>query len=305
MARVALVSGSTAVGGIDATRMRAADAALVDALARRSIAVEQPAWRDTSIDWSRYDLAVVRTTWDYVEDRDAFVAWALAAERATTLCSSADVLRWNTHKGYLIELEERGAPVVATAWLAAGDKVALDELLAQRQWSTAVLKPAVGAGSSGLQLVSAADPYGQDALDALLAAGDVLIQPYLEAVEKRGELSVVVVEGAASHAVRKIPQDGEFRVQEQYGSCYRAEALSLQVRHLAEWIVAATGHDLLVARVDLLEGDDGTLQLVELEATEPDLYFSVVPDAAEVLAEAICARVASAASTTERAPNDQ
>ena len=62
-----------------------------------------------------------------------------------------------------------------------------------------------------------------------------------------------------------------------------------EVVRLAEWIVAATGHDLLYARVDLVPADDGSWQVGELEATEPLLYLDRDPDAAKRLAEAIAA----------------
>ncbi|MEX0592018.1 MAG: hypothetical protein WD152_00965, partial [Nitriliruptoraceae bacterium] len=61
----------------------------------------------------------------------------------------------------------------------------------------------------------------------------------------------------------------------------------------AEWIVEATGHPLLVARVDLVEDATGQLQLIELEATEPDLFLNLVPAAADLLADAMVERLAS------------
>jgi glutathione synthase/RimK-type ligase-like ATP-grasp enzyme len=284
------------------------DDALHAALRARGATVEAPVWSDPDVDWSSYDLAFVRTTWDYPAARDAFVAWAAATARVTSVWNRPDVLRWNTHKSYLLELEERGAPVVPTAWLGRGDRVPLGDLLASRGWKRAVVKPAVAAGSEGLVRVAAegGEPVpdgstgapgssdlatGQRHLDALLAVGDVMVQPYLESIEVAGELSVVVIDGEVSHAVRKIPSAGEFRIQSHYGGRYVAEPVDAEVAALARWIVEATGVELLAARVDLLAADDGALQLAELEATEPDLYLGVVPEAAERLADAVVARV--------------
>jgi glutathione synthase/RimK-type ligase-like ATP-grasp enzyme len=285
------------------------DDALKAALRARGATVEAPVWSDPDVDWSSYDLAFVRTTWDYPAARDAFVAWAAATARVTSVWNPPDVLRWNTHKSYLLELEERGAPVVPTAWLGRGDRVPLEELLASRGWTRAVVKPAVAAGSEGLVRVAVEggepDPSdatgapgtadlaaGQRHLDALLAVGDVMVQPYLDSIEVAGELSVVVIDGEVSHAVRKVPPAGEFRIQSHYGGRYVAEPVDAEVAALARWIVEATGADLVAARVDLLAADDGALQLAELEATEPDLYLGVVPEAAERLADAVVARVA-------------
>jgi len=268
------------------------DATLRASLAERGVRVHLPLWNDPQVTWSDYDLAVVRTVWDYVEDRDGFVDWARRAETLVTLLNPADVLRWNTHKSYLLELEERGAPVVPTAWLARGDRVALDELCRARDWSELVVKPAVAAGSTGVERVGAGPAsraQGQEHLDRLLAAGDVMVQPFRRGIAE-GELSLVVVEGRVTHAVRKRPTGGEYRVQGRFGGSYAAEEPSSDAVALAEWIVGAVGVPLLFARVDLVAADDGTLELSELEATEPDLYLGLSERGNTVLTDAIVRR---------------
>ncbi len=303
--QVALVTG----GGPDF--ITEVDAPLTAVLRRRGVTVHTPRWDDATTDWSRFDLALVRTTWDYTTRRDEFVAWAAAAAASTQLWNPAEVLRWNTHKSYLLELEERGAPVVPTAWLGQGDQVDLAALLAARSWQRAVVKPAVAAGSEGLARVGVtpaapadtpSDPppgpareldevAGQRHLEQLLAVGDALVQPFLPAIERSGELSLIVVDGEVTHAVRKQPRTGDFRVQEEFGGSMQPVEADPAARELARWIVSATGAELLVARVDLVADEVGTWQLVELEATEPDLYLRVAPAAAEPLAEAVLRRL--------------
>jgi glutathione synthase/RimK-type ligase-like ATP-grasp enzyme len=291
---VALVTGSDGPAF-----MREVDAPLVDALEARGATVATPSWRDPDVAWDGFDLAVVRTTWDYLDDRDGFVRWAEAVAAATPVWNPPDVLRWNTHKSYLLELEDRGAPIVPTAWLAHGDRVSLDALLDARGWDRAVVKPAVDAAASRLRRVGRHDDAGQDHLDELLATDDVLVQRYLPTIETRGELSVVVVDGEVTHAARKRPADGDFRVQEEYGGRSVRETVDRDVAALATWVVDATGADLLAARVDLLEDEVGGLQLVELEVTEPDLFLLDAPDAAARLAIAILDR-----SSTRPGPAD-
>ena len=274
----------------------AIDVALHDALTARGIAFERPLWSDADVDWAAYDLAVVRTVWDYTVARDAFVDWAARAGSMTRLENPSDVLRWNTHKGYLIELEERGAPVVPTAWLGRGDTVDLAELCASRGWDEVVIKPAVAAGSDGLVRAGggrAGHRRAQDALDALLDADDVMVQPFRPRIAE-GELSLVAVEGRVTHAVRKRPADGEFRVQGRFGGTYLRETPTPDAVGLAEWILEALGAPLLFARVDLVTADDGTLELGEVEATEPDLYLEQSEEGTDALVDAIVARLATA-----------
>ena len=274
----------------------AIDVALHDALTARGIAFERPLWSDADVDWAAYDLAVVRTVWDYTVARDAFVDWAARAGSMTRLENPSDVLRWNTHKGYLIELEERGAPVVPTAWLGRGDTVDLAELCASRGWDEVVIKPAVAAGSDGLVRAGggrAGHRRAQDALDTLLDADDVMVQPFRPRIAE-GELSLVAVEGRVTHAVRKRPADGEFRVQGRFGGTYVRETPAPDAVGLAEWILEALGTPLLFARIDLVTADDGTLELGEVEATEPDLYLEQSEEGTDALVDAIVARLATA-----------
>jgi glutathione synthase/RimK-type ligase-like ATP-grasp enzyme len=282
------------------------DASLRQALVDRGASVHLPDWRDERVVWSAFDLAVVRTVWDYSRDRETFVAWAERTATAVTLENPADVLRWNTHKGYLIELEERGAPVVPTAWAARGDRVDIGALAAARGWDEVVVKPAIGAGSIGtlrFDRSSIASGDAQVHLDALLAAGDALVQPFRRRIAE-GELSLIIVEGRVTHAVRKVPAPGEFRIQGRFGGEYAREVPTADTVALAEWIVDTVGTRLLFARVDLVAADDGTLELSELEATEPDLYLGLSEEGTTRLADAIVARAHTirAASRQEDQP---
>jgi glutathione synthase/RimK-type ligase-like ATP-grasp enzyme len=265
------------------------DQPLLEAIRRAGHAGELHVW-DDELDWSGFDAVVIRSAWDYYRHRDRFVAWAEDVGSSTQLFNPADVVRWNTHKSYLLELEERGAPVVPTAWLAQGDRVDLRDLAAARDWRDVVLKPAVGAAGEGV--VRTAPAEGQVAFDVLLAAGDTMVQPYLPAIETVGELSVVLLDGRVSHAVDKRPRPGGFRIQTQHGGRYTARRnVPPEAAELATWIVDATGHDLLYARVDLVPDDLGTWQLSELELTEPGLFLHLVDGAADTLVAALERRV--------------
>ena len=86
---------------------------LVAALTDLGIDVAIRPWDDAT-DWAAVPLVVVRTPWDYSDARDEFVAWARAVDAATHLVNPVSVLEWNSHKSYLLELSQRGVPIVAT-----------------------------------------------------------------------------------------------------------------------------------------------------------------------------------------------
>ena len=273
-----------------------ADAPLVGELQARGATVHRPNWRDPAVDWSAFDTVIVRTTWDYRDDRDAFVDWAARVERSTLVHNPADVLRWNTHKSYLLELEERGAPVIPTAWLGQGDAIDLASLLTMRSWRRAVLKPAVGAGGVGIRSVDAGDAddvaSAQAHLDALLQHGDAMVQSELASARTRGEVSVIVIDGEPTHAVRARPAAGADGPARRHATV-ELEPLTRALAELAMWTVEAAGTPLLYARVDLLDDELGVPQLNELEATEANLYLDLNQDAAARLADGILARLSA------------
>ena len=265
---------------------------LLAALERQGVQAGLAVWDDASFAWDEVQLVVIRSTWDYWDRRDEFVHWAERVEQVTELWNPAAVIRWNTHKSYLIELEERGAPVVPTAWLGQGDRVSLERLLRERQWKRAVIKPAVGAAADGLHVVEPhAVDLAQHHLDALLRRGDAMIQPLLASVHEEGEWSVVLIDGLHSHTVLKRAAPGDVRTQVDFGATYEPVTPDRELVDLAEWVVGSTGHELLYARVDVLRDRDGTPQLSELEVTEPSLYLSWVPEAADRFAAAIRRRL--------------
>jgi hypothetical protein len=254
--------------------------ALLAALSRLGLAGEAAVWTDPRIDWSAYDLVVVRSTWDYHHRRDEFVAWAERVAAVTRLANPAPVVRWNTDKTYLRALAGAGLPVVPTEWLEPGDDFVVPE------HGEYVVKPAVSAGSKDTNRYGAGDhdELAVAHVRALLAAGrTVMVQPYLDAVDTAGETALLYVGDELSHAVRKgplltpamEPVAGAYKEEEilprEPGPVERA--VSEQVLDALAGVCPAGRADLLFARVDLVPGSDGQPVLLELELTEPSLFL--------------------------------
>ena len=253
-----------------------------EALRMRNIDAPQVVWDDQTADWSAFDAVLIRTTWDYQEKRDAFVAWA---ERVTVpLYNPADIVRWNTHKFYLRDLEARGVPIVPTEWLVRGTEPDITSLCRARGWRRSFLKPCIGATARETLRFEAGDPAAQAHATRLLAHEDLMLQPYLARVETEGELSAVFVDGQLTHGVRKVPVPGDYRVQDDFGA--KDYLIDFPDVGLARRTIEAAGSRLLYGRADFLIADDG-LQLTELELVEPSLFFRHSVNAADVLADAL------------------
>lgn len=261
---------------------------LLDALDRAGVDARAAVWDDPTEEWDQADLVVVRSTWDYTERRDRFVAWARAVPR---LANPAEVLDWNTDKGYLEALAASGVPVVPTTWIGPGDPVELPT------GTEFVVKPTVGAGARG---AGRHRPDGRAAALAhvrdLLARGRrVMVQPYLESVEQAGETGLVFIDGSFSHAIRKgqvlrAPGAG---ARDPGDVAITPSTAAADERERAEQVLAAVPgpRPLLYARVDLLRSASGEPLLSEVELTEPALFLSDAPGSTERLAEAVAARV--------------
>lgn len=268
-------------------------------LAARGVLAEPVVWDAPGMDWSGYDLVVLRSPWDYVPRRDEFVAWA---SDVPALLNPADIVRWNTDKRYLADLAAAGLPVVPTTWVAPGDP-----------WSPPavgeyVVKPAVSAGSKDTGRYDLAnDEHRRLAVAhvARLQAANrlVMVQPYLAAVDTVGETALIYLAGpdglVYSHAIRKGPMltgpdlgvDGLYKEEKIEARTPTAAEMAVAERVLAA--VPGGADRLLYARVDLIPGPDGTPLLVELELTEPSLFLGYANGAADRLADAIVSRLPS------------
>lgn len=261
---------------------------LIAALARRGLRAGPVIWDDPRVDWSRFRLALVRTAWDVDRRRDEFVAWAERTGARCPLYNPPEVLRWNTHKGYLRELEARGVEIIPTEWWERGSTPDVARRLAERGWRDAVLKPAISAGARDtLRLRGPEDLTAARALvQRVLPHKDMLLQPYLASVEEHGERSLLFFGGEYSHAIKRSPALSG-RPGYDPAAAELAPA-SEQERAFARRVLAATGRELLYARVDLAHDDRGTPRLMELEITEPSFFLPQGgPAAVEKLVEAL------------------
>jgi len=275
------------------------DERLLEALRRQGAAASAEAWDDADVDWSGFDLVVIRSTWDYANRLEEFLAWAEGV--GARLQNVPALIRWNTDKRYLRDLAAAGFPVVATEFVEPG-------AAPPRLEGEVVVKPAVGAGARDTGRFGPDAHGGARDLLARLAAGGrtAMVQPYLPAVDERGETAIVFFDGAPSHALRKravlradevapTRQDELGAAEVMYDpQLVTAGSASPAELEIAAEIVSEVGARFdgppLYARVDLVADEDGAPVLLELEAVEPNLYLSEAPGSAEQLAAAIVRR---------------
>lgn len=270
------------------------DRRLIDPLRDFGFVAEAAIWADLSIQWSDYAGVVIRSTWDYHHRPAEFRTWADRVEASgTPLMNPARLVRWNSSKTYLIELAEQGVPIPPTALVARGSTAAEIAVAASTlpRAREVVVKPTVSA--SAYSTWRAPAPLTTETIariESMAGTRDVILQPFLDTIVESGELSLVFFDGVFSHAARKRPKEGDFRVQTEHGG----ETTIVQVRpDIVDQAERALRHAPDVptyARVDGID-IDGVFTLMELELIEPELFFVQVPDAAVTLASAIARRI--------------
>lgn len=274
------------------------DRRLRGALEERGLSTTVVSWTYAEYDWAQVRCCLPRNTWDYAERPRDFQHWIGRTSELTQVWNPAPILRWNVHKGYLLELERAGLPILPTAIFTQGAPVDLAAELDERGWGTFVLKPAIGATSREASCFARGETRrGQRHLERLLEREDVLLQPFLPSVQTRGELSLVYIEGGFSHAVLKRPSEGDWRAQDNFGGTTepampREDEIEIATSAMAVARERVGGLDeLLYARVDLVRDRDDVPRLSELELIEPSLFFGWGEGSAERLAGAVFARL--------------
>jgi hypothetical protein len=247
-------------------------------------AIEQVSWR-ADVDWSRFDLVVIRSPWDYQSDADAFLEALERIAGETQLENSLTLCRWNLNKTYLEALREGGIGIVPTRWSEAGaslgeavfDELACDEI---------VIKPVVSANADFTYRISRAAFHAHaETLAGDFAARAYMVQPFMQSVTTEGEYSLIYLDGDYSHAVLKSPKADDFRVQEEHGGEIRSVDPSPELREAGDSVLAALDKMPLYARVDMVV-EGGRPLLMELELIEPSLFFAHDTASASRFAEA-------------------
>jgi glutathione synthase/RimK-type ligase-like ATP-grasp enzyme len=261
---------------------------LVPRLRARGVDVQAVPWDRPDVAWDRFESVVLRSTWDYFKRIEDFRAWLDRLEQPRVrLFNPLELVRWNFDKRYLRELELRGTPIVPTAFVEPGQRTTLAALLAERGWERAVFKPAISGGAHRTWSLDRAEASTHEAeFQALLASMAVLVQPFAPEIVEDGEWSLLFFESSFSHAVRKVPAPGDFRVQSHFGAAVTREEPSAELRAQAQRVVDALPVAPLYARIDGIRRG-GAFLLMEVEVIEPYLYLGFAMDRMEGFIDAL------------------
>ena len=243
-------------------------------------------WNDPG-DLSGFRLILPLLAWGY--QREA-ARWYRALDEweaeALPFANSIAILRWNTDKDYLLDLEERGIAIVPT--VETHDLCAQDLADARTRFGceTLVVKPSISGGADGTYRLGPGDAIPFDVLER-----EMLIQPLMPAIATEGEYSLFTFDGVFSHAILKTPAAGDFRVQDQFGGQEQTVDAPAAASALAEATLAALPDLPLYARVDMVRDEAGGFCLMEVELIEPSLFLDHASDGGAAFAASVTGRL--------------
>jgi glutathione synthase/RimK-type ligase-like ATP-grasp enzyme len=256
----------------------------VGALVEAGADVAPIVWSDP-FNAAAFDLVLPLLAWGYHKhfDRWCAVLDRLESSGARVL-NPVPLLRWNSDKAYLAELYENGIPVVPTEVAESLDETSLERIRHHFGCTDVVVKPPVSASAYLTFPIRSGEP-----LPDSVRGRKMLVQPWLESITTTGEWSLVFFGGELSHAVTKVPVSGEFRVQPEYGGIIERCTPPPGAEKVARAALAAAPATALYARVDLVVGNCGNMQVMELELIEPAFWLAQAPEAGALFASAVIA----------------
>ena len=251
------------------------DDTLLKFLITKGLSIEKVIWNDSSVDWSNYQLAILKSPWDYFDLIHDFYDWlAKIKQKNIKLLNPVDVVKWNADKHYLQDIKNAGLKVTPSSFLTKGDDVNFEKYFEQFNSDKLIVKPAVSGGSKNTFKVTATNTKEIiEKLTPLLALEDFIVQPFLNEIEENGEWSFLFFGGKFSHSLLKKAKPGDFRVQHSFGGTIHPQEAPTHLLADAEKYVHQFAKGCLYARVD------GTVinnefVLMELELIEPFLFLN-------------------------------
>lgn len=270
-------------------------AAIRPELEARGHALVEIDWRSPVEAFAGLPLVLVGSPWDYQDSEVQFLAQLDALEAAAhVVCNSAATVRWNARKTYLRDLERSGAATIPTLWVEQPTASDIASAMDQFGCDTVIAKRQVGAGAEGQSI------HHRGSLEpGWRMSHPAMLQPFLPQIQQDGEYSFLFIDGLFSHALRKRPVAGDYRVQSIYGGTNEVLEPSSTDLAAARAVVAAVPQGIpLYCRIDMVRGEDGTLLLMEAEMIEPYLYPEQGPQLGALMAEAIARRLEGMAPVT-------
>jgi len=265
-------------GAYDSATVESEDDKLLIFLKEKGLSIEKVIWNDPEINWQDYDLAVLKSPWDYFDLINDFYQWLEKLTQLNVrLLNAIELVKWNSNKLYLQEIEAAGLKITPSTFIRKAESVNLNDFFAKFGVDKLIVKPCVSGGAKNTFKVTADNVAAVNhKLNELLQEEDFIVQPFLPEILENGEWSFIFFNSVYSHSLVKQAKPGDFRVQPAHGGSVHPQSPSKEQIFIAQQYIDLFAKNCLYARVD---GTfvNGEFLLMELELIEPFLFLNTDP----------------------------
>jgi len=222
----------------------------------------------------RYDAILVRTIWDYFLKYDEYLKLlSFLEESKVKIFNPIDILRWNSNKKYLQELQSKDFDIIPTIFNLNNNKDSFATALS-KGWKKVVLKPVISGNSYHTFVIGGDDEDRFNYLiDKHYVDSPFMLQEFIPEISN-GEISAIYFSNGYSYSVTKVPPIGEYRVQFDYGGVYHFGEVDPIIKNICDRIATLFENKLLYQRVDGV-WRNGKFLIMEVELIEPDIYLNL------------------------------
>lgn len=237
--------------------------------------VETIVWRNADEKWDSFDAVYIGTPWDYPEAPSEFLTLLRTIDQSRALLvNDLALVEWTIPKTYLRDLEQQGAAIVPSVFPDEFSIDAVKDAFDCFGADEVIIKPVVSTNATNTFRLSRDEIAEHEAsLLSTFSAQAAIIQPFIREILTSGECSLFYLGGSFSHAIRKVPASGDFRVQEEYGASIVAIDPPADLVAAGDRVIEQVHPAPVYARVDFVSGSDGGFLLMELELIEPSMYL--------------------------------
>lgn len=233
-------------------------------------------WRKSNVEWDNYDAVIVRSTWDYQSDPLKFLAVLEKINNSAHLENDLSIMKWNMNKNYLKDLRDEGTRIVDTAWEKTFIPQKVESYFDSLDSDEIIIKPNISANAENTFRIKKYDFKNHlRVLESVFNKREFMVQKFMKNIIDEGEYSLFYFGGKYSHSILKVPEENDFRVQEEHGGKIFSINPDAELKKTAEKILDKVKPIPLYARIDLVRTQDNDFALIELELIEPSLYFNL------------------------------
>ena len=269
------------------------DQLLFEPLKKRGWKAEEISWRNPNVDWNNFDVVIIRSTWDYQKNPQAFFkVLKVINDSSAVLENDLDMIKWNIDKTYLRDLSKQEIEIVPSLWRNTFDVKEFPLFFEELSTDEIIIKPTISATAEDTFRIrnEGRDKYAEK-LRTIFSARPFIVQPFLKNIVTEGEFSRFYFDEKYSHTILKTPEKGDYRVQEEHGGHIKKVEPEEEMLTISKKILELLQPTPLYSRIDLVRTEQNRFLLMELELIEPSLYFNMDPESPERFAEVFDARM--------------